>query len=664
MVAFRVAELTPTALAAGQVSSGGSQALANAASAAQGAADNFTAFYENEARINRELLLAQTQADWSRGFNERAKDAGPGFAEKIKGEYSAYIKDKMKAAPERGRENLELAFQKYGIDLETRALAAEAAARARAKAAAIAATRKARGEALRASANRLVSDPSMLDEMMQADPDNADYYVKLANDARMMSDPVAVRDEMQAGKWDAYLSPSEKMSFLKAGNAAAERQAREDEISMQVERKAYEKQLDEELAFTQANGAPPVDSVYEPAAIDAMYPPEEAAEIKRRYDNAVIDAEVLNGVSAASPMQLGEQYQSIIARVKEPGHTDEDVRRLQAFNAAVGQRDAALKADPSGYVLGVSDEASAVYEAWAAADDEDKPVAAQQLVDTIDANYDYLGVPSDLRPVLPVVARDQTVAQLNGLAPDVAAQSLTAYLGQWGDASGRVTAELTKGGLAPELAVAARYADNPGLAAAIVGLKGQDVATLKTGLLATDVTDAGRLMSETLTDFMQAFEAGDGTGQATKTFGTIAGVAEKLVLRNMRDGMDYATAVERVTEQMFPETPVNTAAMKLIVPKNLDADAIERAMETAMTEDAVRKFAPAAMNDPHLPEFADVEVMIAAAQDGVWLNNSTGDGAVLHLNIGGYYLPVVNGAGAMYELKFREALYRDMGPRP
>ena len=94
---------------------------------------------------------------------------------------------------------------------------------------------------------------------------------------------------------------------------------------------------------------------------------------------------------------------------------------------------------------------------------------------------------------------------------------------------------------------------------------------------------------------------------------------------------------------------------KVILPVGVDERSVSQFLDTSMQEAAIRAFDPAPMDDPRLPEFADQEVMIEAAQNGMWLTNSAGDGATLHLNVGGYFIPVMGRNGAAYDVKFSDA---------
>ncbi|MGL4310286.1 MAG: hypothetical protein ACRCSU_07340 [Paracoccaceae bacterium] len=657
MVELVTAQLTPSALAAGQVRGQKSSALYQASGAMKSAADSFTAFYEKEASINRERILAQAQADWTIKYTERADQAGPGFADSMLSEYNAYVAKAMETAPERGKDELQLAFDKYGIDLRTRAIQAEIAARKRAAAAAAAEARRARGAALanekRMKGNALVSDPTQLQEFMEADPENADYYAKIALDARMMDDPAAVRDEMIEGQWDAYLSPSEKLAFVEGGNRAVERRAREDEVARATEQGQVEAALQEEMAYAMANGAPPVDSIYSDALIDSIYDEEQAPAVKAEYAESMAYAQTLYSVNTASGAELTAMLTEAAAKITAPGRTDQDVKEYNQLALAARARQEAIVADPATFVTQGSDETAALLTSYQEAPQEVKDISARSYVSALDYNYSRLGVDPAQRAVLPKPMAAEIVGQFNSMAPDVASQAYLQYLKDWGSASPRVARDLASAGLAPEFIAAARVADDPGLAASVLSLRGQDMEGLTKGLPTVSVTDARTALSEGLAEYRAVFETGDATGQAMQTFNSTYAIAEKLTIQGIRNGLDPETAVERATAGLFPEGVIDTGAMRVIVPKGISTDAVELQLEDAMGEAAIRAFDPAPIDDPRFPEFADKEVFVAAAQQGLWLNNSDGTGAVLHINVSGYPIPVMRADGTMYEVKFQ-----------
>ncbi len=420
-------------------------------------------------------------------------------------------------------------------------------------------------------------------------------------------------------------------------------------------REAFSTAANDDIAFVAANGVLPPRPIYSDEIVDAIYPPAQAAEVKAAYQQAVEDAQAVYGVATASPAVIEAQLAEAMAKVQTPGKTVEDVNRLDTLQKAVTSRNAAIVEDPAGYQREAFKEVPGLMDAYTQAPPEGKEAAARAYVATLDHNYDHLGVPADLRPVLPKTVALDMAAQFNQMTPDIAAQAVTEFVADWGDAAPRIMRDLGAAGLTPEYVVAARHADNPGLSAAIMSLRGQDVAALSEGLPKTSINDGGAALVEATAEYRTVFEAGDGTGQALKTFNESYAVGERLMLQYIRSGLDPAEAAARVATEIFPETPVNTPVAQVLVPVGMNAGLVERGLDQAMSEDAIRAFNPAPLDDPRIPEFADQEVFVAAAQDGVWLNNSTGDGAVLHLNIGGYLLPVTNAAGELYDVKFGAA---------
>lgn len=645
MVQFVNPTLVPAARAASPVSTEAGRALKELAGATQTAADTFTEHYEKEAQIQGERLLAETQADWGRRFQEQSKQAGRGFTKSFLQEFDAYRQDIAGRIPERRADEVSLALDKYRINLEGRALAAEAAAAARAKAAAVAETKRLRG-------NALISDPSLLDEYMESDPGNADYYVMIAANARASGDPMGVAQEFRDGKWDRFVSPSQKQAFIDAGVAAEARLQREQEVVLGVQRKEFEAGLQEEIAYAEANGSQPADSIFNEEQLGLLYSPEDAAKIREQYNSSMDFAKVVNEVNTAPIAQTAMEFADLQAEVRKPGNTDQDVARLASMRKAIEQRNEAIQADAATFVASGNDEVSATLEAYQASEGEDREFAGRQYLAAVRTEYDRLGIPEEFRRVLPVPVAEASVKSFQQMGADVAAQSLSAFMDELADP--RVIEELSRAGLQSEYVSAMRHRNDPGLAARIVGLAGRTEAQLKEGLLATGATDMERELVNSLSEYQQAFEAGDPTGQATKIFNREFSVAKRLALSYMREGESPANAAEKAAGQMFPEAPIVEQNVRLVAPPGIQPNVVSYSLDLAMEEEAIRAFSPAPLDDPGLQEFQDKEVIIAAAQNGVWLNNSTGDGAILNLVVDGFYLPITNADGQYYEMKFSD----------
>jgi hypothetical protein len=648
MVEFKTSQIGVQARQAGQVSLAPARNLARAASSMKMAADTFSQFYEQEAQIENERLLATAQSDWTQTYNARQADAGSGFAKSMVSDYDTYITELLTDSPERGRDELKLSLDKYRMNLETKSLQREAVVRANAKAAAIA-------QANNLKANALIGDPSLLDDYLEgAGPKESSLFVRSALSGQMSDNPQAVNDVVMEGKWDAVLTPEQKLSFMKLSQSGIDRIAKEEETALKANQKLYLDGLSEELDYVTANGALPVDSQYTNENIDMWFPnKEEAAELKRVRDQSVMHAENKNSVATAMPAELEYEITKLQAAVAEPDHTQEDVNALNSYVVAAQQRNQQITSDAAGHVQNNVDFIQTQFDFYSQMDGADKVVAAENYAASIDAQYNIMGVAPELRNLLPKNAAKQMVAQFNNMGVDIAAQSLKKFKDSWGNQGPRIIAELENAGLAPAYGQGMRYSDDPGLAARVVATANLSENDLKENLIKTDVTDAMQEYNEAIADYQSAYVAGDPTGQALNTFNGISETTRKLIFQDIARGMDSASAVEKNVKEMLPEEAINEENAQLIVPVGVNANVFRGVLDQAMTEDLLRSAKIQPLDDPRLPEFADIETNITHLEkQGLWMNNSTGDGAVLHYNINGYYLPVTVEGGGFYEMKF------------
>lgn len=663
MAEFATPRITPTARAAGQVSRAGSQATLNLANAAQGAANDFSEFFEKEAAIQGEELIAEIQEHWSRTYNERSKQAGNGFAKNILGEYDQFIQERraqyekdarergQAKVPERNRQELDSALGKFRLRLETKALSREAAARAAAKAAA-------QSRARRLKLNALISDPGLRDEYMESaktDGERSDY-LRTALGMQVRTNPQGVMDEVMGGQWDALLSPSQKVSFIKLADSGIERLEREAEVELKAQQQRVEAELSEDIAFTEANRAPPVDSIFDEIDFSDLYAndPERGAEVRENYLRAVEFAETVNAVSMSSPEAVQIEIDRLQRRVAEKGNTPQDVDNLNRYVSALGARNNQIQKDPAAYVQEHADGTSRVYQALSEAEPDAAPILAENYVRGLEASYDRLGVPPELRAVLPQQDAAAQVAQFNSMGADVAAQALAQYAETWGAAAPRVLSQLDKEGLAKEYSVAMRHLDNPGLSQAIVNLATVDRKDLVAGIEPVSVKDMRQELTESLTDYRAAFEIAGGA-DASRMMNKHFEVAEKFALSLIRKGADPSEAVERAVSQMFPETTVQSNNEQYILPVDLSETQVSSGVESLMEEDSLRQNDVQPIDDPRFPDFADMAVTLSAAsRSGIWVNNSEGTGLQLMISMGGYLLPLNRTDGSPYSFTFEE----------
>lgn len=652
MVELITSQVAPGVRAAGSVSNAPAEQLARLGNAVQGTANNFTQYYEEKAATERELTLAQAQSDWSRTYTERARSAGAGFTESMMADYDAYVAKAMEnygaGQPGnigmRGREQLQTAFTRYRINLEEKAMQREAAARA-------AAAASARAETDRLRANALLSDPSLLPEMLEgANAAQRSLYIRSALSAEVRNDPEAVRDAVMGGQWDADLTPEQKLSFMRLADSGVASMEREAEVANNEARRSLNTQMQEDAAFAMANGAPPADSQVTLENLAAIYPPEEAQEIWGQWQQTVALANDVYTVSTATTGEINFTLSELQAAVAKPGYTEADVNRLNTYLSALSVRNEGLTEDAAGYVVNSSDSVRTRMEAYGSAEGDARNVAAESYISALAFEFDRIGVPDSLRSWLPDDMAQSVVQSFQQMGADVAPQALRDFRQQWGDAGPAIIEQLSREGLAPEYVEAMRYSDNPALSASIAGLAGMTDTALREGLPTADVTVMTQDLQDALAEYRQAFEAG-GDASAATIFNRTSGVAERLILSQMRRGTDAGAAVANVMGQMFPETPFNSFNANALLPEGVSEGQFGRAIDAA--QEALEGVVP--LQHPAMPEFASAAVSQQALRDrGVWLNNSDGSGVVLHYNIGGYLLPAEVEGGGYYELKFKD----------
>lgn len=624
-----------------RVNTSTAKGLQDLSRAAGNAADTFTIYEEEQAAIQNDLILAKAQEKWTQYLSDTAGGAGAGYVEKMVGEYDQYTRDTLAKAPRRGRDGLEAAFQKTRIRIEARAMQAEAAARARAKAAAVSAARTAR-------ANALVSDPSFLDSALEADPANADYYVKVANNARMIDDPVTVGREFRDGKWDAYVSPSEKLAFIKQGKAAEERIAREDQAALAVARKEIADISAEEIAYTEANGAPPVDSLFDEDQVRAIFPEQEAEQVIARHGRAMEFAEQVNAVSTASPAQIDDMMDQVAEDVAAPGDSKLDASRRSTLAQAVNLRQASLENDAALHVLRYNDKVNRYFEA---VDGEDAEIAAESYRAALASEYNRLGVPEQLRRVLPKDGAKSMVASLNQADTDVVGLQLKQVVDTWGDP--RILPELSEAGLAPEYVEAMRHTDNPGLMQQIASLRGTTATKLREGIEPMELQGFDDTLTDYITDFAEVLFAARDPGAASREWSRAYSVYERLVLARVAAGEGVSVAAERMAGQMFPEAIIDRPGeITVLAPPGSDKRQIVSSLKEAQTEERLKAFDPVNIR-PDLDPEVGMDFTVQAARGGQWVTNDTGDGAILMLRThDGYFTIFRNKDGQPYEVKF------------
>jgi hypothetical protein len=231
--------------------------------------------------------------------------------------------------------------------------------------------------------------------------------------------------------------------------------------------------------------------------------------------------------------------------------------------------------------------------------------------------------------------------------------------------SGLILENLRREGL-DKAYIQAAYMDNAIVANDLLSIKNLSVEELKKGQ-PTSVTGGSTGIPQTLADnkkvrdYNSALLAG-GDGAATKRlFNEQYEMVEKLSLYYTSRGMNVTDAVEKSVESIFVGEVNITKNQQYIVPNGIDNKKIEDAAQEILSSDILKRFNLAPLAAPNLDFLEESQVSEASLRTtGMWLNNGTGDGLILHYNLNGTFIPaLIMGddpaiPGGVFEVKFKD----------
>jgi hypothetical protein len=235
-------------------------------------------------------------------------------------------------------------------------------------------------------------------------------------------------------------------------------------------------------------------------------------------------------------------------------------------------------------------------------------------------------------------------------------QSIIQGLGEYAEVG---IQELEAAGLAPEL-VMAMDVPNFAVQRQLVQIAGVETTALRENLAErTMATDIETEISTQLADYFVAFQAGRDPNDAIKIANSMRATAQRLAFFRAGSSSESASQIaEGVIADLFPPDTnwVRQTNQLFIVPREFNRDNVQVAADRMMSEDMLRNAGIAPLDNPLFPEYVDLALNFASlSSTGIWLNNSTGDGLILHYNFDGQYLPAMLADGRPYELLFSDA---------
>jgi len=265
----------------------------------------------------------------------------------------------------------------------------------------------------------------------------------------------------------------------------------------------------------------------------------------------------------------------------------------------------------------------------------------------------------DYTPVLTKAEAEQVVENILAVDPAGGVSYLKTLTGEIGNKDANILIEnMRRSGLPAEY-VQAMYVDDPKVMQDIASLVGRSKEDLKAGLPseatsgATGVPQSLR-NSSGLEAYRKAYLAGGDGAAAEAIFNEQYDIAERLAYSYVKDrGMTPAKAVETAYKAIFRGTPMVGNRERYIAPDNVNSTAVSNGANALLDPDVLNKFDIVSLDDPRYEYYQNIGVNVASlAGTGIWLNNSTGDGLILHYDLNGTYVPVQLHGGGYLDVSF------------
>lgn len=418
--------------------------------------------------------------------------------------------------------------------------------------------------------------------------------------------------------------------------------------------------LNDAIVVLGVTGKPPGDYFFNEDAIDDIFPPEQAAAYKEAWADANEDVLNRGALSNMSPDRTASIADELFDEISTSLDPAKAVKRHADWVEAVANRNSDIAKDSGLFVAQTNESAAGMIEdIQGMIADGNIGLAAEGILilnDITQTQFDSLETPPSQRNIMPKAFASQMVNIIQGIDTDVAPGVFTQITSNLKDVAPKFIEELRAQGLRPEYVQALYITDNVPIQKELLDISGRDMNQIKVGLETTDVTDTRKGITMLLADYREGFLAGGGA-QAEEIFNDQYMVIEKMALTRVKEGFDPATAAETAVADIiaeFDQVVLNRQG-KYVIPKQFDAQVIESNASMFLNEDILRTLNIEPLDSAQYPGFVDEAVSLASiASTGMWLNNSRGDGLVLHYTVNGTELPVLTKDGSEYEVKFSE----------
>ncbi len=437
----------------------------------------------------------------------------------------------------------------------------------------------------------------------------------------------------------------------------------ENNLSSQINREqtAAVENLTAAIDAMSLKGEAPAGFEIDEDYIRDIFSEEQADEYLSSWEQASEDTLNRGALAYMAPERVEEITLDLKAD-RDAAKTPEDIiktaTRYSEWIESVASRGDAINKDAALFVVQNNEFASGLLEnitdQISRGDIDGASAGMLQFRDVVENQFDDLSNPTNQPSIMPNAYPSQMVDFIQGIDTDVASITFDRIRNNLGDYGPRFIEELRAANLRPEY-VEAMYSTNPAIQKELLDISGRDMEDIKVGI-EEKVKDTRKEINLLITEYRQGFLAGGGT-KAEEIFNEQYMVIEKMALARIKKGSDPATAAESAVRDILPEFEqvVLSGQGKYVIPSEFDAQSIETNASMLLNERILGALNIEPLDSQQYPGFVDEAVSLASiASTGMWLNNSRGDGLVLHYTINGTELPVLTKDGVEYEVKFSE----------
>jgi hypothetical protein len=418
-------------------------------------------------------------------------------------------------------------------------------------------------------------------------------------------------------------------------------------------------ELNDAIVVLGVTGEAPEGYEFNESAIDDIFPPEQAAAYKEAWNDANEDVLNRGALSNMSPARAEEITQELLAEVSTSSDPAKASKRHIEWVEAVASRSDALKKDSGLFVAQTNKSAAGMIEdIQSMIADGNIGLAAEGILilnDIAQTQFDSMETPPAQRNIMPKAFASQMVNIIQGIETDIAPRVFSQITSSLGNVAPKFIEELRAQGMRPEY-VQSLYVNDVNVQKELLDISVRDMKEIKVGLETPDINDVRRSINMLVADYREGFMAGGGnTGE--QIFNEQYMVIEKLALTRLKDGYDPVDAAEHSVADIikeFDQVVLNRQG-KYVIPFEFDAVVIEQNASMFFNEQVLKMLDLQPLDSSIDPDFVDEAISIAAiSSNGMWLNNSTGDGLTLHYSVNDELLPVLSRDGSEYEVKFSE----------